>query len=195
MEIKPRQLEIIEATGKILTKSGVTGLTTKNLASEMNFSESALYRHFKSKEEIILSMLKYLSKNISTILKNSAPTSDAEKDFKDVFRRITLYFKENPYYVIAIFSEGLLDESSKIKNAIMSLVNLMTGHLQSVIEHGQQTGKFIATIPADDLAQIVIATYKHQMFSWRFQNFEFDIIRRIEEIDDTLLIILKNYPQ
>ncbi|HHV85836.1 MAG TPA: TetR/AcrR family transcriptional regulator, partial [Petrimonas sp.] len=32
MEIKPRQLEIIEATGKILTQSGVNGLTIKRLA-------------------------------------------------------------------------------------------------------------------------------------------------------------------
>lgn len=54
MEITPRQLEIIEATGKILTKSGTSGLTIKNLAKEMNFSESAIYRHFASKEILYL---------------------------------------------------------------------------------------------------------------------------------------------
>lgn len=49
MEIKVRQLEIIEAAGEILTESGLAGLTTKNLALKMGFAESALYRHFKSK--------------------------------------------------------------------------------------------------------------------------------------------------
>jgi hypothetical protein len=39
--ISDRQLEIIEAAGKILTASGVSGLTIKNLAMEMKFSESA----------------------------------------------------------------------------------------------------------------------------------------------------------
>jgi AcrR family transcriptional regulator len=39
MDIKPRQLEIIEVAGKLLTNSGINGLTIKNLANEMNFSE------------------------------------------------------------------------------------------------------------------------------------------------------------
>ena len=58
--ISDRQLEIIEAAGKILTTSGVSGLTIKNLAKEMKFSESAIYRHFTSKEEIIIALLEYL---------------------------------------------------------------------------------------------------------------------------------------
>ena len=61
MEIKVRQLEIIEAAGEILTESGLAGLTTKNLAAKMGFAESALYRHFKGKEEIIVTMLQYLA--------------------------------------------------------------------------------------------------------------------------------------
>ena len=42
MEITPRQLELIEAASRLLTTSGVNGLTIKNLAKEMNFSESAI---------------------------------------------------------------------------------------------------------------------------------------------------------
>ena len=64
MEITPRQLELIEAASRLLTTSGVNGLTIKNLAKEMNFSESAIYRHFSSKEDIILAMLDYLAENI-----------------------------------------------------------------------------------------------------------------------------------
>ena len=60
VKISDRQLEIIEAAGKILTASGVSGLTIKNLAKEMKFSESAIYRHFTSKEEIIIALLEFL---------------------------------------------------------------------------------------------------------------------------------------
>ncbi|HRG39465.1 MAG TPA: TetR/AcrR family transcriptional regulator, partial [Bacteroidia bacterium] len=61
IKLKDRQLEIVEAAGKILTASGVGGLTIKNLAKEMKFSESAIYRHFTSKEEIIIALLEYLA--------------------------------------------------------------------------------------------------------------------------------------
>ena len=52
-----RQQEIIESAGKLLMEKGIKGLTTKNLAIEMEFSESALYRHFKNKEDIILLLI------------------------------------------------------------------------------------------------------------------------------------------
>ena len=55
-----RQQEIIESAGKLLMEKGIKGLTTKNLAQEMEFSESALYRHFKNKEDIILCILKHI---------------------------------------------------------------------------------------------------------------------------------------
>ena len=64
-DLSTRQLEIIEVSGKILMQKGIPGLTTKNLAQEMKFSESALYRHFKDKEEIIIHLISYLSKNVN----------------------------------------------------------------------------------------------------------------------------------
>jgi AcrR family transcriptional regulator len=70
LEITTRQSEIIDAAGKILTTSGVSGLTIKNLAKEMQFSESAIYRHFESKEDIILAMLEFLAKNMDERLTN-----------------------------------------------------------------------------------------------------------------------------
>jgi len=82
----------------------------------MQFSESAIYRHFSSKEEIIVMMLKYLKNNIGKILSNLTKTGDVEKDFETFFNKLSLYFKENPYYVVVVFSEGLMDESDKIND-------------------------------------------------------------------------------
>jgi AcrR family transcriptional regulator len=57
MTITDRQMEIIEAAGRILTSSSTGGLTIKNLAKEMQFSESVIYRHFTGQEEIIVALL------------------------------------------------------------------------------------------------------------------------------------------
>ena len=85
MEITPRQLELIEAASKILTKSGTSGLTIKNLAKEMNFSESAIYRHFSSKEYIILAMMDYLAENIDERLTNLPKNTNPEEKFRAMF--------------------------------------------------------------------------------------------------------------
>ena len=64
MDIKPRQLEVIEAAGQLVTEDGFAALTTKRLAERMHFTEAALYRHFASKEEILVTMLHHLAANI-----------------------------------------------------------------------------------------------------------------------------------
>lgn len=95
MEITTRQLEIIEAAGKILTASGASGLTIKKLAKEMKFSESALYRHFDSKEAIIVAMLSYLSERIDVRLTrvNDSEVS-IENKFKAVFQNQFEFFTD-----------------------------------------------------------------------------------------------------
>lgn len=194
MEITPRQLEIIEATGKILTASGANGLTIKNLAKEMQFSEGAIYRHFSSKEEIIIMMLKYLKTNISKILSNLTKTGDVEKDFVIFFTRLSLYFKENPYFVVTVFSEGLMDESDKINNEISGLMTLTSSHLEQILQEGQKQGTFIQSVASSDLTMISLATFKLHMFNWKFNKFKFNLIESIGKMSASLLALLRHNP-
>ncbi len=195
MEITPRQLEIIEATGKILTVSGVNGLTIKNLASEMKFSESAIYRHFSSKEEIIIVMLKYLKNNIGNILSTLTKTDDVQKDFKTFFNKISSYFKENPHYVVVVFSEGLMDESNKINDEIFGLMTVTSSYLKPILQEGQKQGLFISSVSTDELTMISIATFKLHMFNWKFDKFKFNLSESIEKMSTSLLELLKCNPE
>jgi len=150
-------MEIIESAGKILTVSGVSGLTIKNLAKEMNFSESAIYRHFPSKEEIIITMLNYLADSIDERLLNTINVSDnTEEKFKSLFRSQFNYFKNNPHFVVAVFSDGLLEESMQINETIKKLMGVKTKHLMPIIIDGQKTGLFTSSVTSDELINIVM---------------------------------------
>ncbi len=191
MNIKPRQLEIIEATGKLLTTSGLNGLTIKNLASEMNFSESAIYRHFSSKEEIIVTLLKYLNENVNTIFKESSASGDFEKDFTALFRKLTTYFMENPFYVVAVFSEGLMNESARIGERILQLMNNLTKHVRTIIGEGQKKGLLTRSLTSEQIVEIIIPAFRHQLFRWKISNFEPDVAQSIESLAGSLLLLLK----
>jgi AcrR family transcriptional regulator len=53
-EFTDRQIEIMEAATNRISKYGIQNLTIKTLAEDIGLSEPALYRHFKSKNEILL---------------------------------------------------------------------------------------------------------------------------------------------
>src|ERR1035437_6831444 len=192
MEIKPRQLEIIEAAGKILSVSGVSGLTIKNMAKEMKFSESAIYRHFTSKEEIIIAMLNYIAETIDERLQNTIiATDNPEEKFKKLFQNQFSFFKNNPHFVVAVFYDGLMEERQRINETISKLMRLKMKHLMPIMMKGQQKGVSTNAITTDELIHIVMGTFRLQMYKWRIANFQFDIIRNGENMVHSILTIIK----
>lgn len=195
MNITSRQLEIIESAGKILTVSGVSGLTIKNLAKEMNFSESAIYRHFPSKEKIIITMLNYLADSIDErLLKSLNNPDNTEGKFKSLFRSQINYFKNNPHFVVAVFSDGLLEESQQINETIKKLMETKIKHLMPIIIEGQKNGLFTNNVKSEELTNIVMGAIRMLLYKWKVENFKSDIMLHGENMVNSILSIIKVNP-
>jgi len=188
MEIKPRQLEIIEAAGKILSESGINGLTTKRLAEKMNFSEAALYRHFKGKEEIILLMLRYLAENMNERLTACTQgTQDAMENLKYIFDDQFDFFEKHPHFLVAIFSEGLLEESQAINQAILEIMATKRKHLMKFIRQGQEEKSITSAIPPEDLVHFIMGSFRLHMLQWRLSELTFDVKKKGNMLMENLL--------
>ena len=59
-KLSSRQSEIINTAIKLIGEGGIQALTIKNISSEIGIAESALYRHFKSKTEVLSTLLDFL---------------------------------------------------------------------------------------------------------------------------------------
>jgi len=193
MKITKRQLEIIEAAGKILSQSGVSGLRMKTLASEIGFSESAIYRHFSSKEEMIVTMLHYLAEDMDArysriIIPGTPPT----EKFSALFESLGHFFHHHPHFVVAVFSDGLFEESQRINQAISKIMSVKMKHLLPIIREGQQTGDFTRDIDAEQLVHIIMGSFRLLMFQWRSDQFRFEIQTRGMRLTKSLLTLIKN---
>jgi TetR/AcrR family fatty acid metabolism transcriptional regulator len=181
-----RQQEIIESAGKLLMEKGLKGLTTKNLAQEMAFSESALYRHFKNKEDIIVLLLDYLGHNIkerlNVILENN--TTSVQK-LLQLFDSQFQFFSRNPHFVVAILSEGLFDESEKINQSIMKIMNYKLNLISTIIEIGKRNNEFSKDIPTQDMVHIIIGSFRMMILKWKFSKFEINLINQGNKIMNT----------
>ena len=187
-----RQQEIIESAGKLLMEKGIKGLTTKNLAIEMEFSESALYRHFKNKEDIILLLIHFLSENINlrfeTILKAE---NNAEEKFLALFLSQFQFFKKNPHFIVIVLSDGLMDNSEDIKKSIKKLIETNFAALKKIMTDGQESKLFNQEMEADSLVHFAMGTFRLQMLQWKLSNFNFDIEVKGMKTMTHLLTLLK----
>lgn len=190
--ISERQKEIIDAAGRILTESGIGGLTTKKLAFEMGFSEAAIYRHFPSKEAIILALLEYLRENMSSRLSSLDSKLGVEDLFKSIFSSQFSFFASHPHFVVAVFSDGLWEESDQINQAILALMQTKSGFLIPMIKKGQVQGIFKTDVSADQLVHLVLGAFRLQMFKWRVSGFSFDLNKTGNELIQSILTVIKS---
>ena len=191
--ITARQKEIIAASGKLLTQSGINGLTIKNLAAEMGFTEGAVYRHFKSKEEIILLMLEYLAENMDERLSAMPKEPDPERHLLNLFENQLNFFSQNPHFVVAVFSDGLMKTSDKVNAAILKVMTVKMKHLFPVIFSGQQKGVFTTALSSEELIHIIMGSFRLQMFRWRALGFREDIKESGIKPIQSILKIIKNH--
>ena len=179
MDIKPRQLEIIEAAGQLVTEDGFAALTTKRLAERMHFTEAALYRHFASKEEILVTMLHHLAANIEERL---AAVAEAHPDpverVRAMFDSQFTYFQKNPQYLMAIFATGVLEASHGIDAGIERIMVVKRRHLLNAIKDGQRSGAFTADHSAETLSHIIMGTFRLHMLQWRMSGRSFDVRKK-----------------
>ena len=90
-EISDRQQEIINISLELIAERGIQGLTIKNLAKKIGFTESAVYRHFENKIQILVTLLDLLKENTSSIF-NAELNSD-EPAVRKVERLFENHFK------------------------------------------------------------------------------------------------------
>lgn len=177
--ISNRQLEIIQATGKILTQSGITGLTIKKLAKEMKFTESAIYRHFESKEEILTNMLTYLAVTMDDRLSIVIKETDLPaKQLEALFQNQISFFEKNTHFLVPVFSDGLLEESIEINKCINTIMQVKSKYIVKIIKAGQDQKVFTNKVNTDELVHIIMGGFRLLMYKWRLANFKFDITEK-----------------
>ncbi len=194
--ITNRQLDIIEAAGKVIMEKGLTSLTTKNLATELKISEGTLYKHFKSKMEIISNMLEFLSKNIDERLsKITALELNPEEKLLEIFNSQFEYFAQNPHFVVAILSEGLWDDNKQINEKIVQLINTKRKFLITILEEGKAKNIFTNNIETNQLVMIIMGSFRLQILLWKFSNFQFNLLKQGNVLMKNTIQLIKINPE
>ncbi len=186
-----RQFQIITAAGVIMTKSGIQGLTIKKLAAEMSFSEPAIYRHFKSKEEVILAMLSFLQQDMENKFLMIDSSLESELKFRSIFNSQIDFFTENQHFVVVLFSDGLLESSELVRNQILEIMFTRKKYLLPIIQEGQALGHFRNDISADQLMHISMGAFRLQMYKWRVSEFTIDINVATNNLIETIINLIK----
>jgi len=172
-----RQREIINAAIELISEKSIQELTIKNLSKKLSLTEGAIYRHFHSKFDILLSILLIFQNETKEILKNVCATNrPAMQQIEDIFFHHFRYFAEKPAVASVIFSESIFQNDNRLSKEVFKLLKMHEQTLDCIIENGQKNNEFRNSILKTVLVRIIIGSIRYTVTKWRLSHFEFDLI-------------------
>ncbi len=184
-----QKYDILEAAGKILTTSGVKGLTVQVLTEKMRCSEAEVTKYFTNEEDVIIALLEYMENDMDDRFSQAiAPEQTPEEKFTALFRNQFSFSRENPHFVMAIFSDDLMKKSNRIRQNKLRIMAVIMKHIEPIIREGQQKQVFTTVIDTKEVMHVILRIFHLQMVKWQAAGFRFDIKK---DGDDMIYSILK----
>ncbi len=179
MEFTVRQIEIIEAATKRIDEHGIQDLTIKNLASDIKLSEAALYRHFPSKNQILLGVLRYFILDLKSRLEkiNAIKDRSSSELLKDIFNSQLQTFVRKPSVVSVIFSESIFHFNTELSATVSSIMKMMHAHIEQIIKKGQADGSFTKIINTSTATTIIMGSMRITVLKWKMSGHKSDLVK------------------
>ncbi|MBK5253423.1 MAG: TetR/AcrR family transcriptional regulator [Peptostreptococcaceae bacterium] len=130
MKKEERREQILEAAMKLFVEKGYKGTTTLQIAKEAEITEVTLFRHFSSKQEILLEGIEpILFSTLEGAINISKESSGSEMIESILSDRITLISKNYQVIKLILMEDSLLTELGRgnfINRILEILKNLLT---------------------------------------------------------------------
>ena len=188
-----RQIEIMEAATLRIDKFGIQELTIKNLASDLSLSEAALYRHFKSKNEILLGLLTYfileMNERLAVIIEDKE--LQPSELLKKVFVSQLNTFVQKPAIVSVIFSEGIFQFNKELSDKVSTMMALMQNNIHALITRGQNEGVYGKLLGADTITTIIMGSMRMVVLKWKLSGNKSNLVNDGKNVLNGLLKMLE----
>jgi len=192
MELTVRQKDILKAAIAIIANQGYEKLTIKNLATKIGVTEAALYRHFKSKREIVTMILSYFEELSNRVLNeicesNNAPLNNIRKFVEDRY----ILFSKNPDLAKVMFSEELFKNDPTFKGQFQCIMHKHKQAMESYLIQAQKDGNIKKDISSIQLFRIIIGSMRFTVTQWNLSDGAFDLQKEGSDLFESIIKLIR----
>lgn len=150
-----RQEQIKQAVLEIIYKDGLKNLSTRNLARQIGMSEGAIFRHFASKQDIILSIIKDVQQDFIGPLQVIAHSEVEPVNRLKSFLCFTIqYLMENKGITMLMFSEASHNNDTDLKETLLHIFNSQKSLVSKIILDGIAQGTWNSSVSVENIAML-----------------------------------------
>ena len=168
-----RRKQIIDASRKLILKYGSEHVTVKRIAKEIGISDGAIYKHFKSKRQILYFLVDYIEDNLIGDIKKSYPFNNASEILKNILINHLSSIEQRRGISFLIIAEIISLGDKRLNKKIFDVLSKYISHIKDILLKGVKAGEIRQDINLDMAASIFFSMIQGLVTIWALGNYNF----------------------
>lgn len=171
-----RQRQMADAARAIAVKYGSEHVTVRRIAKEIGVSEGALYRHFKSKRDILSLMVERIEEDLVSDLEKGSEAGGTPLEILDrSLRNHVSAIQQRRGVSFQVMAEIISLGDKRLSRRASQALGAYTGRLRDIISAGVSRGEIRKDLDPDKASILITAALQGLVSSWALRNYDFDL--------------------
>ena len=178
-----RKQQIIDAARKLIIKKGSEHLTVRSIAKEVNITEAAIYRHFKSKREILSFLMNHISETMmGEINREASGGATALKAIEVVLRYHLSEIEQRRGMSFQVIAEIISLGDKKLNREVYESIRRYLDRLKALLSEAARSGEVRGNLDLDASALLCFGAMQGLVNVWALSNYSFDLTEKYKSI-------------
>lgn len=181
LKTETRQRQILEAAIALIAAQGVRRLRVTSLARRVGLAPSALYRHFRGKQQIVeAAMQRVQRQTLENLREVCSTTTSALERLKFLLTRVIKMTRELQAMPQMVFAGAMCGGRPQHTLQADGFFKGVLAAIEAVVREGQERGEIRTDLNATSLAVMFWGMLPPAVILWRISGGEFDVTRYAE---------------
>ena len=153
-----RRKEILQTLAHMLENPKSEKITTALLASKLDVSEAALYRHFASKAQMFEGLIEFIEETVFSLV-NKIQTEEINgmKQIEATVSMLLGFAQKNPGMTRVLIGDALVNEDARLQTRMNQLHDRLEASLKQSARVAASDGALHSSLDANAYANAVMA--------------------------------------
>ncbi len=161
-----RKETILQAAMELIVENGLGELTMSNVARRMGFTEPAMYRHFRNKQDLVISMIHRISGCFADIFQEFDQNDPPGVFLPSYFEALLKYFEKVRGVTILFLSESAFNRDQTIRDELQIMFQNQNKRISGYLEKSARRGELLPNV--DPIAASLVFLGTVQAITTRF---------------------------
>ncbi|WP_457641103.1 TetR/AcrR family transcriptional regulator [Persephonella sp.] len=192
--VEKRKEEIFYIITQIISERGFSAVSTTEIAKRLGVSQPAIYKYFRSKDELIIYFLDQVKENLKKIIKSAKKGKTTEEKLKILYKEHLKLIEVTKVLPRIVFADEIhlgKDKKSKLREVIF----FYKRNIEQFITEGKEKGEVKKDINPELATRFFLGSIISSSLYWMLSDMNYSLSGETDTLADFFTEILKTEPE